>query len=175
LRSSDGEVASGISMEIVSSQSEQDIARKDAERSVDWAIRELTANLMRISRGAGKSYDVGKQTVELMNSFQEYWDTHGVWPWDRLNEFLAYDRFQYELRPDTELLERSLRRTQNKIVRGSLQMVASDLLRQSTQVAAGETEFFDGYFEREKAYEEERQKRTRDAVTRKSGRPRKSR
>jgi hypothetical protein len=43
-------------MRIVSENSEADFARNTAMAKVDWALRDLTANLMRVTRGAGRPY-----------------------------------------------------------------------------------------------------------------------
>jgi hypothetical protein len=55
-------------MRIVSEKSEAQIARHQAEIARDramnkasWALRELTANLLRVTRGAGKPYEIGRQ------------------------------------------------------------------------------------------------------------------
>jgi hypothetical protein len=55
----------GAGMRIVSENSETDLARQRALDQVDWKIRELTANLLRITRGAGKPYEIMQQMMQL--------------------------------------------------------------------------------------------------------------
>jgi hypothetical protein len=47
-------LGNGAVVPIVSENSEADIARHSALARVEWRLRELAANLLRIIRGAGK-------------------------------------------------------------------------------------------------------------------------
>ena len=59
---------------LVAQIAEADLARRRESNRVAWALRNLTANLLRIVRGAGKPYDVMRQIdafVEAVISYEE--------------------------------------------------------------------------------------------------------
>jgi hypothetical protein len=68
-------------MRIVSENSETDLARQRALDQVDWKIRELTANLLRITRGAGKPYEIMTQMIELAEAIRGYHAATGLSPY----------------------------------------------------------------------------------------------
>jgi hypothetical protein len=53
---------------IVSEQSEAEIERKPAEGELDWRLRELAANVLRIVRGAGKPYELLRQMQAVIDA-----------------------------------------------------------------------------------------------------------
>jgi hypothetical protein len=59
-------------MRIVSENSEADIARNNATTDVYNSLRELTANLLRATRGAGRAWEIGRQAQALIESLIEY-------------------------------------------------------------------------------------------------------
>lgn len=65
---------------IVSEQSEKDIERKRTRDEIGFRLRELAANVLRIVRGAGKSYNLLDEMTACVRSFQEFRDAHGHWP-----------------------------------------------------------------------------------------------
>jgi hypothetical protein len=67
-------------MRIVSENSEADLARNAAVAKVEPILRDLTANLMRVARGAGKPYEVGRQTQALIDAMIKYRDATGHFP-----------------------------------------------------------------------------------------------
>lgn len=131
-------------MRIVSENSDADLARERAIRQVDWALRDLTANLMRVTRGAGKPYEIGRQAQDFITALIEYRDTVGHFPpSDELASLLTIER-------DPEVMARmnddNLAQiyAEQEIIRGSLQIVASRLVGQSTQETAGSDEMLGG-------------------------------
>jgi hypothetical protein len=65
-------------MHTVSENSEADLARQRASDQVEWKIRELTANLLRITRGAGKPYEIMQQMVDLAETMRGYQAATGL-------------------------------------------------------------------------------------------------
>ena len=59
-------------MRIVSEKSEADVAHHHALERVEWRLRELAANLLRIIRGAGKPYEMMLQMAELVGAILAY-------------------------------------------------------------------------------------------------------
>jgi hypothetical protein len=132
-------------MKLVSERPESAIAQEAAADAVGSAIRELTANLLRMSRGAGNAQDVGSQAVALIESYQGYRDAFGRWPGDELTEFLDHDRLWGDVdwaRFDDDYADRHFATL--KMVRGALQMTASSLMGQRDDYLAGERELHDG-------------------------------
>ena len=94
-------------MRIVSENTETEIARHQAEIARDramneasWALRELTANLLRVTRGAGKPYEIVRQAQALIEAMIDYRDAAGYFPSsDELADALSAER-------DPEFLER---------------------------------------------------------------------
>lgn len=130
-------------MRIVSSNSAADIACHRAKDRVAEALRELAANMLRVTRGAGRSYELKAQAEALTKAMQDHWDACGVWPSsDELDRALSIAQER-----DLEALsdrEYEWASSQEKMVRGALQVAASTLLGQRTQRAAGQREMFDG-------------------------------
>lgn len=128
-------------MRVVSENSEEDLARQDAERTFGYALRDLTANLFRITRGAGKGYEVFQQLRNLNEATQEFVEAFGHGPpSDLFNDAL-------QIHDDlTDYSEDNFRfaRIKQITVDGALQYAASQLLRQPTHASRGEQEMFDG-------------------------------
>lgn len=139
-----------------------------------WAIRELTANMLRVVRGAGKSYELLVQMQAVIDKAIKYRDLHAYWP--------SSDVIANMLRLESEMhttLERGRAGTlaqehidrwwndgtfdrmmaEHTMYRGVLQIVASRMIGQNTQERAGDSEFFEGLRRLEKTREEQRQKR----------------
>src|SRR3546814_17064718 len=67
-------------MEVVSSNSDAEIARNDALQGLRWRLRELAANLLRIARGAGKPHGVGEQVYAVPEGYPAYHAAAGYYP-----------------------------------------------------------------------------------------------
>ena len=55
-------------MEIVAGNSEKDLQHEHAKKEIPIALRAVSANLFRVSRGARKPGEICAQTVELMDA-----------------------------------------------------------------------------------------------------------
>jgi hypothetical protein len=135
-------------MQIVSENSEADLVRKRALSQIGWALRDLTANLIRVSRGAGP-HEIGLQAEALIEALVAYRDAAGNFPWSEdLANILTVE-------PDPEIMERmnddhlDQVDAEQAIIRGSLQIAASRLLGQELQESAGHRELYGGLRELE--------------------------
>ena len=128
----------------VAENTEADKARQWATGGVSWALRDLTANLLRIVRGAGKPYEIVRQADELLQALVAYQKAVGHWPPSHeLAEMLSVDRNE-EWRSQLKNSELNRLYAEERIVRGALQKTASRLIGQATQEAAGDSEMYDG-------------------------------
>src|SRR6516165_8102581 len=91
---------------------------QQAERRVSWSLRDLTANLLRVTRGAGKAHEIPKQVIALVEALQEYVKHSTSLP--DLGGFLT-EPLRDEIDFDTE----SPRSAEQEIISGALQVVAS--------------------------------------------------
>jgi hypothetical protein len=109
-----------------------DFEQRRCRLRVEYALRQLTANLLRVTRGAGRPSEVPAQALSLLEPCQEF-------------RQVGHDA------PD-------FNHAVHTIVRGALQMTASRLLGQLTQERTGENEFYDRIddFQRERAAERAR-------------------
>ncbi|WP_269715690.1 hypothetical protein [Caulobacter sp. NIBR2454] len=125
-------------MRVVVDNSPEDLARREASDRFEQALVSLTANLIRVARGAGQGYEVPRQTAELVRALSAYWDAFGHYPpTDTYNTVLNWEKPYNPDLPDGEGLRES---GLEAITRGSLQIVASRLLGQHLQIAAGESQ-----------------------------------
>ena len=103
-----------------------DLAKLDKERAHRAALLELTANLMRVVRGAGKAERIAAQTNAFAVAFNEYSDLHGHGPAaDLLREILHFRSNDAAGGPHPEEAI-----AESAICRTALQVVASKLLDQ---------------------------------------------
>lgn len=139
-------------MRLISENDEQAIARHRAKEEIRRAIRTLTANLLRVTRGAGRPYDLPKQTHRLSEAFTALAAADGSLDPAELNHML--DLEDRELMAKLKDREWAWEHAQITMVHGALQMAASELMGQRTQYAAGQTELFNGLATIERQREE---------------------
>ncbi len=140
-------------MKLVIDNSEADIEKNRATSRVEGSLVRLTANLMRVTRGAGKPEDVIDQVCAFIKAASEYEETTG--------SFLDSNIIANCLRLGWGLSreeKRSLSResaafalAEETICGGALQMVASQLLGQNSHSQMGNRELYDGIAELEQA------------------------
>lgn len=105
---------------------------------LEWGTRELVANLLRVMRGAGRPLELPQQIVNFAESILEVSKTARLWAVSSAIEDALYSAFPRNLgAPEREEDIRI-------IVSGSLQLLASRLVHQRAQEAAGEREIVDG-------------------------------
>ena len=144
-------------LSVVAQNSPRQIEANEAQERVDWALRQLAANLIRVVRGAGKPEDLIKQCADVVNAAVDHRDAAGMLP----SSFavasaiqLKHDELQYE---NDFWFERQL--AYRSIVNGALQFTASKLLEQPLHVQRGQDEMDKGIRGLESAREELRKKR----------------
>ena len=144
-----------MAMRIVSSRTEAELEadrrerdRLDALSDIRRALRTLTANLLRVARGNGHPWKLARQMLDFIEAYQAHWDVAGHYPtsWE-MTACIDYDAALEEIRPGYSSpdspafdLELGKRITAD----GALQMVASRLLHQIPQQAAGSRELIGG-------------------------------
>lgn len=118
--------------------------------AVRKALRELTANLMRITRGTGKPALVLSQTNAVAASFSAYRSTCGA----DLSDEEVTEALRLEPVPDDDFDEvwPDWDRAVRDMVNGALQVAAAELLSQQAQAATGRRELFAGYRHIEKLH-----------------------
>ena len=129
-----------VELRLVSSATDIEVNMEFARRQLSWLLRELTANLMRTVRGAGRPSAVAEQIFAVASALQEYREAAGHWP------------PEYDIRT---ALDRDARWPDGKpnddfgygvdaMVDGGLQITASQLLGQNAQESAGKRELMEG-------------------------------
>lgn len=143
-------------MKVVSDNSDEDVARHRIEGEMIWALKELTANLMRITRGAGAAERLQSQLIAATKSLIAYHDSGGWVGGSNILQIAMDVETSGDILDRCDARNRQWARAEDTIIKGSLQMAASRLLGQSTQQRAGETEMFNGLCVIEKQREENR-------------------
>lgn len=138
---------------VVSSQSEQEVKRREALAALKWPLREVAANLMRIAKGGGRPEALLQQFEDCSKALRGYAEEHGLLPDARqvqqildcdiaLDEFRPWVRQQQSdvagLHRDADTGEDDRGEAMGLIRRGALQCVASMLLDQLSQQRMGE-------------------------------------
>jgi len=121
-----------------------DLAHRRAVEDVSRALRDLTSNLMRVARGAGKPHDIHRQTQALIEAFAAYREATGaVVPSEDLAAILSVERDSQMICHVSGLaLERLY--AEQAVVRSALQIAASRLVDQKTQETVGQQEMYAG-------------------------------
>ncbi|AJA10018.1 hypothetical protein SKP52_15700 [Sphingopyxis fribergensis] len=129
-----------LELRLVSSTSKSEVDEEHARRRLTWPLRELTANLLRTVRGAGKPYAVAEQIFAVANALQEYREAAGCWPSEYdIRTALDRDARWPEGKPNDDMGYGI-----DEMVDGSLQIAASQLVGQMPQEAAGRHQLFEG-------------------------------
>lgn len=102
------------------------------------ALRQATANLMRLSRGTGDSIRLYPQVHDLLVAMQNYFESLGEFPTDaEVRAALDHVDPVHEI-GDSDFAARQ--RSLDQAVRGALQIAASKMLAQIPQQRSGEKE-----------------------------------
>ncbi|SRR5712691_7008672 len=134
-------------------QSPKELRQELARDELDYALRVLTANLLRVVRGAGQSYRIGVDMAACAQAAKKYRRAYGEWPSQVLEQILRFESGIAELQESRSreeidaMEERGLfdrMQAEYEICRGALQIVASDLLGQRIQKIAGQKELYEG-------------------------------
>lgn len=147
-----------MALKVVTSQTDSELRRKNAETELKYPLRELAANLIRIVRGAGDPDQLPDQLVQTLKFYEKHVKATGGVPKPKVvRKMLDPEEAMIEARPWTEItnpeeieaLNRSgmaERQEAEELMRkGGLQITASMLLGQHTQSIAGEHEMYRGH------------------------------
>ncbi len=134
-------------------QAARETAQGVARWHFDVCLRLLTANLIRVTRGAGEGYQIAKQAQDLLEAAQAFQEAFGHWP--------SSEDYSQPLQHEAEVVgewgpQHDRQAAIDRIVRGSLQIAASRILDQSLQISAGEREMDGGIRELERWWEDRR-------------------
>ena len=132
-------------MKVVAENSSAELAQRLATQDMERALRQLTANLLRVVRGAGKPYAIVEDAAAFINAVVAYHDAAGTaLPPDDIASALDIMRDDPGMRSRLSGHDYDRMDAERIIVRGALQIAASRLLEQRTQEAAGKHELYDG-------------------------------
>jgi uncharacterized coiled-coil protein SlyX len=155
-------------MKLVSEQSDAEIARRRALDQLGMHLRALTANLMRVSRGAGAPHYIADQMVACLEAMEAYRSaaTHGVSAFDfqgMLDPLKVNERYNPHVGGTEEDWARwsadgtfDMESAVDDIRRASLQLTASMLVDQVMHVRRAETDLYEGVRRLEAAREKSR-------------------
>lgn len=155
-------------MRLVNEQSEAEIGRRRALDQLAPALRCLTANLMRISRGAGHPHRLANEMADCVEAMNAHWAAAGCGPTsEEIQRAIDPDAAQAEFRPWTVGTEEDRARWEasgtfdidyavKEIRRAGLQMTASMLVDQLMLARKAEADLFDALRHLEAARETRR-------------------
>jgi hypothetical protein len=115
---------------VVSERSAAEMREQEATRALKAALVELTANLIRVVRGAGKPELIVDQLNSFAAAYNEYPDLVGQGPTPALLAGLI--EYRPDLYPDDDLFDFTI--LEHAIYRDALQIVASTLVDQRLQL-----------------------------------------
>ena len=131
-------------MHLASERSEQEIATAHALIAVDDALRQLAANIMRVTAGGGRAYDLALEASEFVAACVAFRETASVYPSSfQLEEMLGP-------KPDLDATERMSEehhreaRAMEAIETGALRAVAARLVGPRVQKVRGSHLIYDG-------------------------------
>lgn len=132
---------------VVAQNDDTELRKRQALDALEWPTREMAANLLRIMRGHGRPFELPQQIINVSELILQANELSNAWGiWSVMEEvlqsaFRPQEAFDYEERPELT------------VARGSLQMLASHLIFQNAQEAAGRREISDGVKEFEQRRE----------------------
>jgi hypothetical protein len=117
------------------SKEDAEIRREDGMETIRYQLRKMLANLLRVQRGAGRPDQIYDDVVTLAVSMRNH-----LAEFERIGDgdlAKAIDCLQ--------TCEDAFPRAEEQMLRGAMQIIASRLLGQKCQEAAGDNELFDGF------------------------------
>jgi hypothetical protein len=113
---------------VVSERSAEDIIKQRATLALKFSLINLTANLIRVVRGAGKPDRIVDYIDGFVDAFNEYYKVIGHAPTGAMLSDLIRFPDRADLKLDDDRLDEML--LEDAICRSALQMVASTLMEQ---------------------------------------------
>ncbi|KSV76681.1 hypothetical protein N182_24730 [Sinorhizobium sp. GL2] len=146
---------------VVAENTQQQINENWLLEALDYRLRELAANIIRVVRGAGRPDDVIDQCNGVLKAAIEYHDKTKRFVSDQSVAVALHLKPEHIRDYDSFQGQRQV--ALRKMVKGSLQLTASRLLDQRTQENRGESEMFEAFRDLERLYQEIREKREAEA------------
>jgi hypothetical protein len=147
----------------MSDQQDREIER--TKSMVNWALRDLAANVLRVVRGSGEPYRIFQQAEKFVEAYRAA-DAMGLWPVHLIDvNGLAepckalYGGLSSEEYYTLPIEERERGRYESQIISGALQVAASELLGQATQCTKGHSEIWDAVMGIQRLNEDHRKQR----------------
>lgn len=154
-----------IVVRVVSENSDEEIAKRQAERQLGFELREMAANPLRVIRGAGRPGDLRKQLEQCLQTYEAHGEASGYYPMPEVvarmldaerpwppadSDDRRHDDWSANLDEAGELyfVQKLYKR---KIGKATLQIIASSLADQRTQQSRGESDLMDALAGHEKA------------------------
>lgn len=143
-----------------------DVSERFAQRAFDAALLQLSANIIRVVRGAGRPYDVILQCSDVLQAALEVKEKTGRVPSDaavantlmlKHEEVTEYESFRSQRKLAME-----------QMISGALRVAAARMLDQRLQIDHGEKEMQSAYLSLDRVYEELRKKREVEAKKRRA-------
>lgn len=126
--------------------------KEQARRELAWDTREMAANLLRIIRGAGRPSELPQQIINLSEAILKVHKECRAWAiWSAMEDTLHSGVPSHWDAPEST-------RHESTIAKGALQLVASRLVHQRAQEAAGGREIDEGIDELQRARERMRKR-----------------
>ncbi|WP_085034073.1 hypothetical protein [Ensifer aridi] len=144
-------------LSVVAENTREQIDANLHQERVDYALRELAANIIRVVRGAGRPDDIIDQCNAVLKAAIDYHD--------KVQRFVSYHsvaaalRLERERVRDYDSFEGERQLALRQMIDGSLQVTASRLLGQLTQERRGESELYEGFRELRGIYDAARKQR----------------
>ena len=110
-------------------------------RDYQQSLRALMANMLRVSRGAGRPWEITREAESMLLACIAYSKAVGVWPSSCETQAALRIDWVTNLNTDEQLFHDAER----QMVEGAMQLVASELLGQRTQRSAGSSQLHDGW------------------------------
>ena len=129
-------------MRVMSEISEDVLKRRSLNAELAQAIQELTANLLRITRGAGKASEIGRQAQAVMNVIDAHKEMLGYFPFAAdVSKYLDVWT-SFNDRADLGQDEYYRREEEDQLLRAALQLVASRMLGQPMQEGTAQRDLY---------------------------------
>src|SRR5262245_3394672 len=113
---------------LAASNDTPEAGRERATIEFSWPLRELAANIMRVSRGAGSPHELLKQCISVTEAYGAYYREFSDLPRaDQITDMLDFRN------PDKRFSDDEVALSRESIVGGALRLAAGRILGQDLQ------------------------------------------
>lgn len=140
-------------VKLVSDRSAEEVARFNLEEELKLQLRDLMAVLLRTMRGAGRPVELPNMLIRMGQLLLDHRELTGAgMPGKFFTEALDLDATLVEFRPwmaNRVFDDNSVQDAEKMMVAGALQIAASTLMDQLTQVQQGRHQLLEGMRQRD--------------------------